>query len=385
MSRTAIVVHQLVPYHDARFSAAARLSDFTALQVFGQDKGLSWSDAVARQFDYKVLAHRDADIPWPDRARLLWSELDRLAPEFVAIQGWSDRAALTTAQWALQNDAGIVLFSESNSYDHPRRPVSEATKTRILNLCDAAFVGGRDHVDYLKQLGFDEARITLGYNAIDNRHFAPSGTDARTPDRPPFFLLVCRLAPEKNIQSALRAYARYRQMAESPRWDLLILGIGPLEEQLKSMAGELGVAETARFEGFRKYEDLPALYHAAGALLHVSTGEPWGLVVNEAMAAGLPVIVSTSCGCCCELVRNGENGFAVDPMQIDAIAEHMRDLSDGRVDRRRMGEASSKIIANWGPERFATGFRAALDIAAERRAPRGMLDRLTLAALARWK
>ena len=75
--------------------------------------------------------------------------------------------------------------------------------------------------------------------------------------------------------------------------------------------------------GFKQYDELPIYYGLAGAFIHASTTEQWGLVVNEAMAAGLPVIVSERCGCAPDLVENGRNGFTFDPYDVDALTHLM--------------------------------------------------------------
>ncbi len=115
--------------------------------------------------------------------------------------------------------------------------------------------------------------------------------------------------------------------------------------------------------GYKQYDELPAYYGLASAFVMPSLSETWGLVVNEAMAAGLPVIVSDRCGCAPDLVREGRNGLLFDPRDADALAGAMGHLAHGGADRASMGEASRAIIAGWGPGRFALGLRAAVDAA----------------------
>jgi glycosyltransferase involved in cell wall biosynthesis len=116
----------------------------------------------------------------------------------------------------------------------------------------------------------------------------------------------------------------------------------------------------------------------ANAFVHASTSEQWGLVVNEAIASGLPVIVSNRCGCAPELV-NG-NGFTFDPTNEDELATRlleMASLSD--QERRRIGENSYRIAANFAPERFGEGFERAASMAMEVPQKRfGVMDRALL-------
>ena len=108
--------------------------------------------------------------------------------------------------------------------------------------------------------------------------------------------------------------------------------------------------------GFKQYGELPLYYANAGAFVHASTTEQWGLVVNEAMASGLPVLVSERCGCAPDLVETGRNGYTFDPHDVDALARLMLDMASDACDRAAMGRASREIVARWSPATFAEGF-----------------------------
>ena len=116
--------------------------------------------------------------------------------------------------------------------------------------------------------------------------------------------------------------------------------------------------------GFIQYRELPAYYALADAFVHVSVTEQWGLVVNEAMATGLPVIVSNRCGCVPDLVAEGKNGFTFDPASVKRLGQLMVDMS--RLSERRleeMGEESRRIVAGFTPTHFATAAQRAIDVA----------------------
>jgi glycosyltransferase involved in cell wall biosynthesis len=125
---------------------------------------------------------------------------------------------------------------------------------------------------------------------------------------------------------------------------LVIVGDGELRPALEQLRGELGIDARVHLPGFKQYDELPAYYGLASAFVHASRVEPWGLVVNEAMSAGLPVLVSERCGCAPTLVRDGENGWTFDPADAGDIAnglERVSELSDD--ERRRMGAATSDL------------------------------------------
>src|SRR5207249_961362 len=134
--------------------------------------------------------------------------------------------------------------------------------------------------------------------------------------------------------------------------------------------------------GFKPYDELPVYYGLARAFVHASTTEQWGLVVNEAVASGLPVIVSNRCGCVPELVQ--DNGFTFDPANESELAEWLLQMASLSADeRRRLGEASFRIAANFAPDRFGEGLKQAAAVVL--RLPRkkhGVINRALLLAAA---
>jgi glycosyltransferase involved in cell wall biosynthesis len=164
----------------------------------------------------------------------------------------------------------------------------------------------------------------------------------------------------------------------------VLLGDGPLKSDLCHLISDLRLQHCVLLPGFKQYDELPVYYGHASAFIHASTTEQWGLVVNEAMASGLPVLVSSRCGCAQDLVKNGVNGFTFDPCNVEEMAQLMIQISAFKPFRlSAFGAASSEIIANWGPERFAEGMSAAVKIAMSTPPYKaGILDRLLLKLLA---
>src|SRR5206468_7085469 len=190
-----------------------------------------------------------------------------------------------------------------------------------------------------------------------------------------------RFIEKKNLSTLIEAYAKYRRRSEIAAkvpWDLVLLGDGPLRETLSSQVSTLYLNEHVHLPGFEPYDELPVYYALANAFVHASTTEQWGLVVNEAIASGLPVIVSNRCGCVPELV-NG-NGFTFDPTnehEFNARLLEMASLSD--EERKHLGDNSYRIAANFAPERFGEGLKRAASVAMEVPQKRfGVMDRARL-------
>ena len=159
----------------------------------------------------------------------------------------------------------------------------------------------------------------------------------------------------------------------------MIAGTGPEEKKVRALIAALEL-DTVHLENFVQYEDLPALYRRAGALILPSLSETWGLVVNEAMAAGLPVLVSNRCGCVPDLVYETCNGFTFDPHNTEVLARLMAKIASMQEgERAAMGQASLHIISHWTPDTFSEGLRNAVRVALSASRPKAnAVDQLLL-------
>ena len=177
------------------------------------------------------------------------------------------------------------------------------------------------------------------------RHANPADFDL--PEQ--YFLFVGAFTEEKNIDGLIYAYLAYR--AGGGRWSLVLAGDGPERRKLEVLAASSGFTRDIYFTGARSEAERPQYYAFAGCFVLPSTREAWGLEANEAMAAGLPVIVSRACGCAQDLLREGENGCSFDPDLPGDLAGCLRAVSalgaDSLLD---MGCCSMAIIARFSPE-----------------------------------
>jgi 1,2-diacylglycerol 3-alpha-glucosyltransferase len=326
------------------------------------------------------------------------------APNAVAIPGRSDNAAFAALRWCAESGTPAILMSESTALDKPRSAWREWIKRWIVDLYSTALVGGERQVDYLIRLGMRRERIFTGYDVVDNEYFRQKAEEVRGPAfaglRPGsqglavrqkyglpenYFLASARFIEKKNLPTLIRSYARYRQLAantDNRPWDLVLLGDGPLRETLNSQLSTLSLQHSVLLPGFKQYEELPVYYGLANAFVHASTTEQWGLVVNEAIASGLPVIVSNRCGCVPELIE--DNGFTFDPNNEHELASRlfeMASLSDN--EHKRFEDASRRIAANFGPERFGEGLKRAAELALIRPRKSSASSRMMTRMLAR--
>jgi glycosyltransferase involved in cell wall biosynthesis len=377
----AIVIFSFSPYHLARARALARLEGVRPhfIELAAELNSHPWQ--VEREkppFDLRTLLRK----PWEscsylELCRSLLSSLKEIGPDIVVTTSFRPFIMLKAARWARSRGKPAVFFYETALWDRPRYRLAETVKRWVISRYYAgAFVGGKVHREYAIQLGVPEQRIWEPYDVVDNDHFASHADPVRTnsrvwrsrlqlPDH--YFLYVGRFAPEKNLLRLLKAYLLYRT-ANPSGWSLVMVGDGPQRSQLEHFISVAGLDDRVVLRPFQQNELLPAYYALADCFVLPSTVDPWGLVVNEAMACGLPVLVSTLCGSGFDLVDEGRNGFRFDPRDLADLARlfaTMASLSD--VQCREMGEHSRRRIAPYSPNSWAEGLVNCLSVALEAR------------------
>lgn len=429
--KVALIFDHFGPYHLARARAAADAMEVTCIELHAKSRSYGW-DAGKPARDVELVALPETDLRGAAERKWLESHLARALheakPDAVAINGWGDFMSTESLRWCMRNGVPAIVMSETTAWDEPRKAHREWIKSRMVRMFSAGLAGGTPQREYLAQLGLLKEVVEIGYDAVDNGHFAERAAEVRKGWRvkshesrvasegeegASYFLASARFIPKKNLGRLIDAYAQYR-LASTERgagsgelWHLVLLGDGPMRGELVQRALELGleVREGAPWEsaegvaggewrvasegtdvggvlwlaGFRQIGELPRFYAGAGCFVHASTTEQWGLVVNEAMACGLPVIVSKRCGCARDLVQDCLNGFNFDPRDVAQLAALMAKVSAPDFPRADFGEASRRIVADFGPERFAHGLKAAASHAIGKGAHRpSPLDRLIL-------
>jgi glycosyltransferase involved in cell wall biosynthesis len=402
--RVAILFQRFGPYHHARLNAAGQAFSVWGVEACAMEETYAWDKVEgAAAFTRVTLTDRDSGgRRWKrELHQKMWRALEDIKPDVVVVPGWSYADALSALLWCAKNNTPSVVMSESTAWDEARVGWKEWLKCRLVKLNSAALAGGTPHTDYLVQLGLERERIFSGYDIVDNEYFSRHADAARGQGAPvrrqhgvpeKYFLASARFIEKKNLFRLLQAYRAYRDRAgkmeegkpESAIWDLVLLGDGPLKLELNRLVSELGLESCVHRPGFKQYQELPAYFGLARAFVHPSTTEQWGLVVNEAMAAGLPVLVSNRCGCAADLVAEGVNGFTFAPENVEQLTQLLRRVSSSEFPIADFGTASRRIISGWGPEKFAEGLRAAVAVALKHPRPRaGLPDRLLLNLLLR--
>jgi len=337
--RVLLALHRIGPYHHARLEAASKHLDLHGLETRPHSAEYPWQFQPQATYSIHRLIGQhqiEADPPLPSLRRQLQALLNEVHPQVIVIVGWADRAYQQLLVLAHQRQIPLVIVSDSRQLDEPRSVAKEWVKHQFLRGCSAGLVAGLESRSYLAGLGFPAQAIHQPWDVVDNAFFQQSVAQAGA--RQPIFLCVSRLVTKKNHQGLLEAYASYQQ--QGGRWGLQLVGSGPLEDLLLATISALPHPERVQLLPFCQHEELGRFYGQASAFVLASTIDQWGLVVNEAMAAGLPCLVSTACGCAVDLIEHNRTGWCFNPGLTQALTALMH-----TAERQTPGQRSAMLAA----------------------------------------
>ena len=380
MPRLLVVSNIPTPYNDALYTALARQGDVELRVLYGasREANRSWTLDHEKGYAYEVLpgwtlagsAHVNPGLP---RA------LARFRPDAAILSGSYTMPTVQLAS-ALLAMRGVptMYWGEEIQHDElpaPRRLLRDAMRGVLRRARGVLAIGSRARVSY-ERAGVPRERIADFRYYANTDHFqaaAAAGGEARAAVRRDLGLqpgeiglLYCgQLIPRKRVDTVLRALRRLRERApdDASRVRLLIAGDGPANAALAAQAAELGVAEQTRFLGFVEPARLPPVFAACDALVLPSETEGWGVVVAEAMAAGLPVLASERVNAALDLVRDGENGWRFPVGDDDALSAQLATLLGSPERRAAMSRAAESAVREETPAFAARRLVRLLDAA----------------------
>lgn len=339
MTRLALVTEIPAPYRIPLFNALADVIDLHVhfLCVRNPDRPFDLHRDELR-FDWSVVPGVDITVGgrWIVANTPLMRRLR--GADAILLGGWNQPAFLEAAAWSRLHRVPTLFWVESTGRD-ARSGRLEGVKRSLLRMADGFVVPGAAAREYLEDLGVPGARITVAPNAVDPAIFGEARrtrTDGRCR-----VVVVARLSPEKGVDVLLRA------TADLPV-DVVVAGSGPEEARLRQLAGP-----NVAFLGNVERDDLPVVYANADVAVVPSRSDTWGMALNEAALAGLPLIASTVVGGSYDLIEEGVNGFRVPPDDPEALRSAIAALVADDDFRREAGTRSREIAARFTPERWA--------------------------------
>ena len=356
-----ILTNIISPYKTVLFNELYTIcTTFKVLYLAKTEKNREW---VIKKNELKFPYELAFDDPLDNINPLIllvkiWKRLIVLNPDVLIIGGYQYPAYWAALVWAKIHTKKIILWSASNQEDQERFFLKEKCKEIFVKSCDAANVYGSRNREYLLKFGMKAETIFVKGQSTDNAFYYNKSIEYRKQRNVlceqleiPFhnFIYIGRFSEEKNILQLLKAYNLFK-LKQSNNWGLVLVGSGPQQNEITSFI-ETHNLENVFMPGFKQMMEIPKYLAISDVFILPSTSEPWGLVVNEAMAAGLPVLVSRRCGCYPDIVKEGVNGLSFDPFNVNELSSAMQAISDGHYNLENMGQASLDIIRNYTPRK----------------------------------
>ncbi len=354
-------------YKGAIFSCLSSLCreagiDATFVQIAETNFGysdLGGIDLSYHNYPFRLLTKGSyIDVPLVKKIWLIGKDLLLHRSDLVVLPGYSlvEFWMMLAACMLLRRRRAV--FCDATALDQQKTRIREFAKRLFFSRCDGVFCYGTRSVDYVSSYGVSPTRIYSQCQAAALPHgYDPDVVQAAYAAEPeeafivPEFIFIGRLSEEKGLFDLLEAFNLVRARLGGARLNLV--GAGPLEGALKRHIAKLGLDDTVTLLGPQNLDRVVPLLYRSVALVLPSRREPWGLVVNESLSYGCPVVVSDRCGCVPELVIEGVTGFSYPSGVIEALSAAMIAAVDLSRDRATTVKNCLKVMSAYSPANAA--------------------------------
>ena len=353
MTRVVIVHNAPVSYKHLLFEKLAERLDLEVVYHVAASLGTVPNvDVESARYKYRIgRAGQHAKSGGIGATPYIWKSLARIGPEVVITGGWETAASWTAWLWSQTHGRPLILWTESNHFDYKRVWWKESVKRLFLAGTFEVHVYGVNNVDYLRRLGYPDDRLLGDCAVVDFTTFA-SSADRRARGNLRNLYFVGRFENMKNLPFLLKGFDEYVRRFSDSSMTLHLVGSGSLDGNLRQMTRGLASRDRITFHGLINHDMLPTVLADADALILPSTRETWGIVVFEAMASGLPVIVSQRCGTAGEITS--ETGWTFSPTDGEDLLHVLRLFEQAPRDRLcSMGAAGIRLASEHAPNRVA--------------------------------
>jgi len=316
--------------------------EFYALELFGKGSPYAFDSAYAGANNWWtcLFPGNSADEISKDVMKAkLFKMLDDIKPDVIIASSIVFFAGALGLRWAKKNKKKFIMFENAKPSQFIRNGVVQKVKDTLIGQADALWLPSDDYDAEYPEFKAKGALFFYGYCCVDNRLFQTHQNSLNQN----ILLCVARLVPIKNIDALLKSW----KIVETANtgYALQIIGDGPELEKLQALAAGLDL-NTVKFVGAVDNQEILPYFEAADGFILPSLSETWGLVVNEAMAAGLPVLLSNKINAAHTLLIEGETGFGFEPTDIDAMANAiLRYINLPAGEKLKMSKKSAQLIS----------------------------------------
>lgn len=353
MPKIALVVNEPPPYRIPVFNRIAAMPGVTLQVIFccRREPNRHW-DLPPIAFDAVYLRERITTV----NGRYIHNNpdvllvLQRFRPDVVVGNGFNPTHLYAMIWCALRQRAYVPMTDGTLRSEQALSRLHAGLRKRVYRRARSFIAASQGGIALYMSYGVSPARCYQSCLCIDNLRFMPG------PDAPPKsrdFIVCGRLEPGKRPEVALDVAARCASVL-GRRMRLLFVGSGSMEATLRQKAAAMADGVEVEFHGFATQRELPALYQSARLFLFPTLADVWGVVANEACAAGLPVLVTPEAGVAGELVIDGQNGF-VRPLEVESWAALAAGLLGDEYRLQSFGKRSRVLVEPYNFDRAAQG------------------------------
>lgn len=372
-TKVILITEIISPYRIPVFNEIAKNPeiDLTVFFLAETEPDRSWRVEKEKiRFRYEVLP--GVRIPLWGRFPVFFnpgmaSRLKEKDPDIIICGGYHHPSSFLALRYAQKYKKWFLLWCESHAESIREKYFPfNFYRNRFIRACDGFIVPGRKSLDFIQSFGINGGKGWIAPNAVDNHLFSEGAEASREkaeankkkrgfPSK--VILYVGRLVDSKGIPVLLKAFH-----AISNRWNdvgLVLVGEGRDKKKYMNFC-KLRCLENVFFEGFKQQQELPFYYALADLFVLPSLREEWGLVLNEAVASGLPLIATDVTGGAYDLIDEGKNGFRVPAGDVDLLQQRILTILNNPQLKSDMREYSKRKSEQFSPVRCAQGFANAI-------------------------
>lgn len=376
-----LIIHNIASayYKNIVFNSLyKKYKNFKVIHIAETQKDRDWNINLSYlEYPYKILFKDDLE-----RAnkillvKKILKILNKENPDIIYVGGYTGIVYWAALLWGKNKKKRIIIEMNSNKFVAKKRIVpTKILKEIFIKNCDLGLTYGDLSKQYLIELGMQEDQIIIKPNVTNNEWWEKESLKYKMKRDEIIiekglkkfnFIYVGRFSKEKNLFYLLDSFKIAKEKTGDRKWGLLMIGDGPLREKLKEFSEKLNIKDVF-FVGFKQKDALPEFLAASDVLILPSLSEPWGMVVNEAMASGLTVFLSNRCGASSEMIRDGENGCIFDPIYKNELVKLIEKTINNELDIEQMKTHSREIVDKFTTEYASQMIKEAVNILADKR------------------
>lgn len=268
-------------------------------------------------------------------------------PDLIYISGWAEQSYLKIARHYYKKEIPVICGLDNHWKGNIRQ---QAGKFYLKHVAPKTFthlwIAGLYQFEYARHLGFSKENILTGVYSADVGAFEKAKKSTGEKPFPKSFLYIGRFIERKGLMELAQAFKELKNTS-GPDWSLTLIGKGPLKDELKKF-------DEINIHDFVQPKNLPEVMKKHGVFVLPSQVEPWGVVIHEAAAAGLPIITTFNCGAGTAFIRNGYNGYLTQSGNAKSLTKALKkitELSDQEL--YEMGGRSSELSKQFTPHTWS--------------------------------